>query len=96
MILNFDYLCRSEIFDGGKFDEWVEMGRAPAIESSLKVYEEVLNLGFKVILLTGRSERFRGVTVENLFQSGFRDWGMLILRLFLPFYFNVSVLMDFV
>ncbi|KAG6429251.1 hypothetical protein SASPL_107296 [Salvia splendens] len=70
----------SEIFDGGKFDEWVEMGRAPAIESSLKVYEEVLNLGFKVILLTGRSERYRGVTVENLFQSGFRDWGMLILR----------------
>ncbi|XP_057776782.1 acid phosphatase 1-like [Salvia miltiorrhiza] len=70
----------SEIFDSRKFDEWVEMGTAPAIESSLKVYEEVLNLGFKIILLTGRSERHRSITLHNLFQSGFRDWSMLILR----------------
>ncbi|KAH6809943.1 HAD superfamily [Perilla frutescens var. frutescens] len=70
----------SEIFDSEKFDHWVEMGMAPAIKSSLKVYEEVMRLGFKVILLTGRSERHRSITVENLLQAGFRDWDMLILR----------------
>ncbi|KAI3471030.1 hypothetical protein Pfo_027693 [Paulownia fortunei] len=69
-----------EIFDSTKFDQWVEMGMAPAIESSLKLYEEVLSLGFKVILLTGRSERHRRITVENLFQAGFREWDKLILR----------------
>ncbi|KAL3645168.1 hypothetical protein CASFOL_010348 [Castilleja foliolosa] len=45
----------SEIFDRTRFDEWAETGMAPAIEPSLKLYEEVLNLGFKVILMTGRS-----------------------------------------
>lgn len=70
----------SEIFDSAKFDHWVEMGKAPAIESSLQVYEEALKLGFKIILLTGRSERHRSVTIENLFQAGFRNWDMLILR----------------
>lgn len=76
---------RSEIFDSAKFDRWVAMGMAPAIESSLKVYEEVLKLGFKIILLTGRSDRFRSVTIENLFEAGFRNWDILILRWFFCF-----------
>ncbi|GAV75701.1 Acid_phosphat_B domain-containing protein [Cephalotus follicularis] len=69
-----------EIFDPVEFDKWVEKAVAPAIEPSLKFYEEVLNLGFKVFLLTGRSERHRSVTVENLINAGFRDWDKLILR----------------
>ncbi|KAL2248564.1 acid phosphatase 1 [Sesamum indicum] len=69
-----------EVFDSTKFGQWVEMGIAPAIESSLELYEEVLSLGFKVILLTGRSERHRSITVENLFQAGFREWDKLLLR----------------
>ncbi|KAL8049944.1 hypothetical protein ABFX02_06G051400 [Erythranthe guttata] len=69
-----------EIFDSAKFDEWVETGNAPAIESSLNLYNEVLRLGFKAILLTGRSERHRSITVENLSKAGFCDWEKLILR----------------
>ncbi|KAK7313844.1 hypothetical protein VNO77_39046 [Canavalia gladiata] len=69
-----------EVFDHEKFDTWVEKGVAPAIEPSLKLYEDVLNLGFKVILLTGRSERHRSVTVDNLINAGFKDWHQLILR----------------
>ncbi|KAL7147593.1 hypothetical protein ABFS83_06G117800 [Erythranthe nasuta] len=69
-----------EIFDGEKFDMWVEKGEAPALKSSLKVYEEVLGLGFKVFLLTGRNERFRNITARNLVRAGFRNWDKLILR----------------
>ncbi|RDY03098.1 Acid phosphatase 1, partial [Mucuna pruriens] len=69
-----------EVFDHEKFNDWVEKGIAPAIEPSLKLYEDVLNLGFKVILLTGRSERHRSVTVDNLINAGFKDWDQLILR----------------
>ncbi|KAF8412946.1 hypothetical protein HHK36_000918 [Tetracentron sinense] len=69
-----------EVFDGHEFDKWVEKGLAPAIESSLKLYEEVLGLGFKVFLLTGRSERHRSVTVENLRNAGFQNWDKLLLR----------------
>lgn len=63
-----------------EFDKWVETGMAPALGSSLKLYQEVLSLGFKVFLLTGRSERHRNVTVENLMNAGFHDWDKLILR----------------
>ncbi|XP_051122810.1 acid phosphatase 1-like [Andrographis paniculata] len=69
-----------EVFDSVKFDEWVEMGMAPAVEHSLKLYEEVLGLGFKIVFLTGRSERHKNVTVDNLIQAGFREWDKLILR----------------
>ncbi|KHN01772.1 Acid phosphatase 1 [Glycine soja] len=70
-----------EVFDREKFNNWVEKGVTPAIEPSLKLYEDVLNLGFKVILLTGRSERHRSVTVDNLINAGFKEWDQLILRL---------------
>ena len=73
-------ICRLELFDHLEFDKWVERGEAPAIPSSLKLYKEVLELGFKVILLTGRSEGHRGVTVDNLNKQGFHDWDKLILR----------------
>ncbi|KAL5999310.1 hypothetical protein ACLOJK_040761 [Asimina triloba] len=70
-----------EVFDPHQFDEWVEMASAPVILSSLKVYKEVVELGFKVFLLTGRSEGHRSVTVENLKNAGFENWDELILRL---------------
>ncbi|XP_066376610.1 acid phosphatase 1-like [Miscanthus floridulus] len=70
----------AELFDHHKFDEWVERGEAAAIPSSLRLYNEVRELGFKTFLLTGRSEGHRGVTVENLNKQGFHDWEKLILR----------------
>ncbi|XP_043692804.1 acid phosphatase 1-like [Telopea speciosissima] len=69
-----------EVFDSREFDKWVQNAAAPAIELSLKLYDEVLGFGFKVFLLTGRSESQRTVTVENLRNAGFRDWDKLILR----------------
>ncbi|KAI3969682.1 hypothetical protein MKX01_020243 [Papaver californicum] len=69
-----------EVFDHKEFDKWVEKGLAPVIESSLKLYQEVQGLGFKVFLLTGRKEEHRGVTIENLKTAGFQKWDSLLLR----------------
>lgn len=69
-----------EVFDSMEFDKWVGKAMAPAIESSLRLYEEVLRLGFKVFLLTGRNEMQRDVTVQNLMNVGFKNWDKLILR----------------
>ncbi|KAE8786164.1 acid phosphatase [Hordeum vulgare] len=69
-----------ELFDHREFDRWVETGEAPAIPSSLRLYREVRDLGFKTFLLTGRSEAHQGVTVDNLRKQGFHDWDKLILR----------------
>ncbi|KAK2642243.1 hypothetical protein Ddye_024006 [Dipteronia dyeriana] len=71
-------ICSLEIFDPVEFDKWVGKTNAPAIESSLKLYGEVLELGFKVFLLTGRSEKHRSITVDNLNNSGFQNWDKLI------------------
>ncbi|RVW86208.1 Acid phosphatase 1 [Vitis vinifera] len=69
-----------EVFDEMEFAKWVEKAMAPAIGSSLKLYEVVQSLGFKTFLLTGRSENQRSVTVENLINAGFQNWDKLILR----------------
>ncbi|KAI0529224.1 hypothetical protein KFK09_001771 [Dendrobium nobile] len=69
-----------ELFNGHEFNKWVEKGVAPAINSSLKLYMEVLDLGFKIFLLTGRSEAQRAITADNLNSVGFQDWEKLILR----------------
>ncbi|CAM8995344.1 unnamed protein product [Rhodiola kirilowii] len=56
------------------------MGKAAALEASLRLYEEVSKLGFKVFLMTGRGEKMRSVTVANLKDAGFQKWDRLILR----------------
>ncbi|WZY76082.1 hypothetical protein YC2023_022466 [Brassica napus] len=69
-----------EVFDHSEFDKWVERGVAPAIAPSLKLYQRVIDLGYRVFLLTGRKESHRLVTVENLINAGFQNWDKLILR----------------
>lgn len=80
MLFLFVVMSSLEIFDPVEFDKWAEKAIAPPIEPSLKLYEQVLSLGFKVILLTGRTERQRKSTVENLINAGVRYWDKLILR----------------
>ncbi|CAK7357249.1 unnamed protein product [Dovyalis caffra] len=69
-----------EIFDPVEFDKWVGKALAPPLEPSLKLYNEIMGMGFQVFLLTGRSEKQRNVTEENLINAGFQNWDKLILR----------------
>ncbi|KAI3720868.1 hypothetical protein L2E82_31866 [Cichorium intybus] len=69
-----------EVFDCAQFDRWVVEGVAPVIKPSLKLYEEVSSLGFKIMLLTGRSEDKRNATATNLINAGIDEWDKLILR----------------
>lgn len=75
-------LCsyRSETFNEKYFDEWVDLAEAPAIPASLNLYKGLERLGFKIFLLTGRSEFQRNATVKNLLYSGFNNWERLLLR----------------
>ena len=69
-----------ENFDSVEYNKWIEKAMAPALEASLKLYKEVLGLGFKVFLMTGRYEKHEGVTVKNLNDAGFKNWDKLIMR----------------
>ena len=71
---------RSETFNEDSFDEWALEAKAPAIPASLNLYRELQQLGFKIVLLTGRSEPFRNATAENLKFAGYDNWERLILR----------------
>ncbi|KQK17990.1 acid phosphatase 1 isoform X2 [Brachypodium distachyon] len=67
-------------FNETSFDEWVDVAKAPALPSSLKLYNELKGLGFHIILLTGRSELQRNATEDNLLFAGYHSWEKLILR----------------
>ncbi|WOK96978.1 acid phosphatase 1-like [Canna indica] len=70
----------SKLFNETSFNEWVSLGRAPALPASLRLYEELLVLGFQIVLLTGRSEAQRKITEDNLSSAGYHSWRSFILR----------------
>ncbi|KAM1178587.1 hypothetical protein ACFX13_018200 [Malus domestica] len=70
----------SETFDEASFDEWVELAEAPALPASLNLYSQLERLGFKIFLLTGRSEYQRNATAKNLLFAGYNNWERLLLR----------------
>nr|XP_027070173.1 acid phosphatase 1-like isoform X2 [Coffea arabica] len=70
----------SETFDENSFDEWVDLAEAPALPASLRLYKELEQLGFKISLLTGRTEFQRSATSKNLDYAGYSNWERLILR----------------
>ncbi|XP_038891178.1 acid phosphatase 1-like [Benincasa hispida] len=70
----------SKPYNATSSDEWVYKGVAPALPASLTVYNRVKKLGFKIFIITGRSESQRVVTERNLIDAGYSGWEKLILR----------------
>ncbi|KAA8523196.1 hypothetical protein F0562_009619 [Nyssa sinensis] len=70
----------SETFDENSFNDWVDLAEAPVLPASLRLYGELKQLGFKIFLLTGRTESQRNVTGKNLLYGGYSNWERLILR----------------
>ncbi|MFS7991092.1 putative Acid phosphatase [Helianthus anomalus] len=70
----------SEVFDEKSFDEWVDSAEAPALPASFRLYTELQQLGFKIFLLTGRSEFQRECTDKNLQFAGYTNYEKLFLR----------------
>lgn len=58
----------------------MDLAEAPALPASLRLYKELEELGFTIILLTGRDESQRNATETNLLYSGYSNWERLILR----------------
>lgn len=67
-------------YDAQAFNAWVESARAPAIQGTLRIFNEAKRLGVSVFFLTGRGEAERAATEQNLRGQGFEGWQELILR----------------
>ncbi|CAI9100478.1 OLC1v1037591C1 [Oldenlandia corymbosa var. corymbosa] len=75
-----DHGFGSEIFDEESFNAWVDLAEAPALPASLRLYRELQQLGFTIVLLTGRDESQREATGKNLYYAGYSNWERLFLR----------------
>ncbi|XP_042404455.1 uncharacterized protein LOC121994512 isoform X1 [Zingiber officinale] len=74
-------IVRGEPYDSRAYVSWVLRGACPAIPQVLGVYRKLMERGFQVFLVTGRSEDVLGAsTVENLAAQGFDGHHRLIMR----------------
>nr|GLL36777.1 acid phosphatase 1 [Ipomoea trifida] len=68
-------------YDPAGFKAWATKGECPAIPSVLRLFKKLVKSGFKVFLLTGRSEdAYERATIKNLRNQGFIGYERLILR----------------
>ncbi|KAI9107861.1 hypothetical protein K1719_021197 [Acacia pycnantha] len=67
-----------EPYNSTQFNEWVEKGAAPALPETQKLYNKLLNLGIKIVFLTGRPISQTEVTAENLKKAGYHTYHKLI------------------
>ncbi len=60
--------------------KWNQELKAPAIEQTKDLYNNLLNKGFKIIFLTARNSNEYDVTYKNLLQAGFTVFDTLITQ----------------
>ncbi|KEH42677.1 plant acid phosphatase [Medicago truncatula] len=61
-------------------EEWMSKGKAPALDYSLRFFNEIKSRGIQIILISGRREHLRSATIDNLVNVGYHGWTGLILR----------------
>ncbi|XP_010264908.1 PREDICTED: acid phosphatase 1 [Nelumbo nucifera] len=59
---------------------WLKQCKAPALEHTLNLYNEIKGRGLKIFLISSRREHLREATVDNLLKVGYSGWTELILR----------------
>jgi predicted secreted acid phosphatase len=67
-------------FEKKSWDEWVEKAKAPAVPQVQKLYNYLVQKGFKIIFITGRKDYQYDSTFKNLKYAGFVEFDTLITR----------------
>ncbi|RHN48611.1 putative Acid phosphatase [Medicago truncatula] len=71
---------RVEPFNATSFNEWADLGTAPALPESQKLYNKLLSLGIKIVFLTGRANKQKNITAKNLRLAGYHTREKLICK----------------
>ncbi|KAK6125119.1 hypothetical protein DH2020_041132 [Rehmannia glutinosa] len=84
---NIPYYNRSDVRfgalprNGTKYYQWVAQGAAPPVPSVLRLYNTVLSLGFKTVILSASSDQFTKIRSVNLNNAGYNyNWERLIFK----------------
>ena len=59
-------------------EEWMGKGKAPALDHSLKLFNELKSRGVQIILVSARREHLRAATIDNLVNVGFHGWASFL------------------
>lgn len=62
------------------FEEWLAEGLATANPAVLKLYNDLISIGFKIVFISGTSEDQRDVRIANLNKAGYYNWEKLLLK----------------
>ncbi|KAJ9179686.1 hypothetical protein P3X46_008026 [Hevea brasiliensis] len=91
-ILDVDDTCLSNIFyykgkrygcdpyDPAAFKAWVLKERCTAIPAVFRLFQVLVESGFKVFIVTGRDQTLGQATIHNLHNQGFIGYERLFLR----------------
>lgn len=71
---------RGEKLNVTSLEEWMSKAKAPALEHSLTLFNEIKAKGIQIILVSSRREHLRSATIDNLVNVGFHGWSGLVLR----------------
>lgn len=71
---------RAVPYNATLFDEFLESASAPAVPATLKLYKQLIQLGFKIVFLTGTRESHTESRIKNLKAVGYTKWAKLILK----------------
>ncbi|KAI4345877.1 hypothetical protein L6164_012965 [Bauhinia variegata] len=61
-------------------EEWMNKAKAPALDHSLRLFNDLKSRGIRIILLSSRREHLRSATIDNLVNVGYHGWTCLVLR----------------
>ncbi|XP_058209529.1 acid phosphatase 1-like [Rhododendron vialii] len=61
-------------------EEWMSNAKAPALDHTRKLFNDLKERGVQIILVSSRREHLRSATIDNLVDVGFYGWTSLILR----------------
>ncbi|CAN4100126.1 unnamed protein product [Withania somnifera] len=84
---NLPYYARTDVafgakpYNSTKFNAWVLEAKAPAIPAILRLYNTVLSLGIKPVILTGSREYTRQARIINLKSAGYTSWFKIFFKI---------------
>ncbi|XXG89864.1 hypothetical protein AAC387_Pa12g1763 [Persea americana] len=69
-----------EMLNRTSLEGWMQKRKAPALEHTLNLYNEIKGRGVRIFLISSRGEHLRDATIDNLISAGYHGWTGLILR----------------
>ncbi|GMP77577.1 hypothetical protein CsSME_00033812 [Camellia sinensis var. sinensis] len=79
-IFNIHDTLLGEKLNMSSLEEWQSKAKAPVLEHTLKLFNDLKGRGMHIILVSPRREQLRTATIDNLVDVGFHGWTSLIQR----------------